>query len=409
MSKKERFVSCFDVGTQKICVVVARTGADGQAEIVGSGTAPSNGIVRGVVVDMEQLSDALRRAGQEIEAGSDLSIDWVTVSISGDHIQGFNCHGAIPIEGRNNEVTVQDVVQVVAAAQSIPLPPTREIVHVLPQEYVLDTRGGIRQPVGLTGSRLEVDLHVVTSDSAQMQNLVNAVNRAQMRVRKVICKHIASAEAVLTRDEKELGAVVMDIGAGTTDVALVVRHGVRYTGTLPVAGAHFTRDLAVGLRTPIDEAERIKRESGSALYEDVAEDDMIEVPGVGSRSPRPMPRRFACEILHHRAVELLELVREQIDRAGAAEQALAGVVVTGGGSMLHGLMEIAERVLGMPARRGVPQGLRGLTEQLAHPACATAAGLAMLSCQEGHLHPARDARGAAPPWLVNRFLSWVGS
>jgi cell division protein FtsA len=192
-------------------------------------------------------------------------------------------------------------------------------------------------------------------------------------------------------------------------VALVVREGVRYTGTLPIAGAHFTRDLAVGLRTPIDEAERIKREFGSALYEDVAEDDIIEVPGVGSRSPRPMPRRFACEILHHRAVELLEMVREQLDRTGASEQALAGVVITGGGSLLRGLTEISERVLGMPARQGTPQALRGLSEQLAHPACATAVGLAMLSCQEAPLHVARDARGAAPPWLVNRFLSWVGN
>jgi len=390
-------------------MVIARTGANGQVDLLGSGYAPSAGFLRGVVVDLEEASDSIRRAVQEAEAKADVSADWATVGISGDHIQSFNCHGAITIEGKNNEVTARDVAQVVAAAQSIPLPPSREIIHVRPQEFYLDNSGGIHNPVGLTGSRLDADVHVVTADNALTQNVINAVNCAQIRVRKVILQHLASAEAVLTGDEKELGSVVVDIGAGTSDIALVVRNSVRFTSMLPVAGGHFTRDLAVGLRTPIEEAERIKKECGSVRTDGIADDELIDVPSIGSRSTRPMLRRFVCEILHHRAMELLELVRDQIERAGERDQVLAGAVITGGGSMLAGLLDIAEQVLEMPVRQGLPLGAGGLTEDLLHPTYATAVGLAMLSAQESERGPARGGKTSSAPWLINRILSWVGS
>jgi cell division protein FtsA len=407
--KKERFISCLDIGTSKICMLIGRAAADGQLEIVGAGYAPSAGLRRGVVVDLEQASESIRQAAQEAETKSDVSVDWVTVGISGDHVQSFNCHGAMSIEGKNNEVTAQDVTQVLAAAQSIPIPPSREVIHVLPQEFFLDNRGYIQNPVGLTGARLDANVHVVTSDSALAQNLVNAVNRAQMRVKKVILQHLASAEAILTKDEKELGSAVIDIGAGTTDVAVIVRDSVRFTATLPVAGAHFTRDLAVGLRTPIEEAERIKTESGSAALEGIAEDEMIEVPGVGTRAARPMMRRTACEILYHRAVELLELARDQLSQAGVQEELMAGAVLTGGGSLLRGLVDLGERILEMPVRQGLPYGVRGLADELSHPIYSTAVGLAMLSAQDSGLFPVRSGRGAGAPWFVNRILSWVGS
>jgi cell division protein FtsA len=408
VGKKDHWVSCLDIGTKKVCAVVARLAADGQLEIMGTGYAPSAGLVRGVVVDLDAAADAIRQAAQEAETKADASLDWVTVGISGDHVQGYNCHGAISIEGKNKEVTSRDISQVVTAAQSIPLPSTREVIHVLPQEYFLDNRGGIQNPLGLTGSRLDVDVHVVTCDTALAQNVVNAVNRAQMRVHKLILQHLASAEAVLIRDEKELGSVVIDIGAGTTDLSVLVRDSVRFTATLPVAGTHFDRDLAVGLRTPLGEAERIKMECGHALLEGIAEDEMIEVPGVGSRGARPMMRRFACEILHHRALELLELAREALDKTGAREELMAGAVLTGGGSLLRGMTELAEQVLGLPARRGTPCGIRGLTDELSHPIYATAIGLAILSARDDEMYPVRSGKGAGSPWSVSRILSWVG-
>ncbi len=409
MAKKERIVSCIDIGTAKVGVIVGRSVEDNRLEILGAGYAPSAGFIRGVVVDLDAAADVLRQAAQEAEARTDAAIDWVTVGIAGDHVQGVNCHGAISIEGRSNEVTSQDIAQVTAAAQSIPLPPSREIIHVLPQQYYLDNRGEIRNPLGLSGSRLAVDLHVVTAESAQLQNLVNVVNRAQMRVRRVILHQLASAEAVLTADEKDLGCAVVDIGAGTTDIAVFQRNAVSFSALVPVAGAHFTRDLAVGLRTPIEAAERIKHECGNVLLDGIAEDEIIDVPGVGSRAARPMTRRFACEILHHRACELIEMIRDQLLRAGERDQLMAGVVLTGAGSNLGGLVELAERMLEVPVRQGLPVGASGISEELAHPAYSTIVGLALLSVRESELYPVRLGKTSPSPSFVNRILSWVGS
>ena len=214
---------------------------------------------------------------------SSISVDWVTIGAAGDHFQSFNSHGAITIEGNHQEVTAEEMAQVIRAAQSIPIPPDREVIHVLPQEFFLDDHGGIQNPVGLFGSRLDVNIHVVTCQSALNQNLINAVNRAQMRVKKVILQQLASAEAVLTKDERELGTAVIDIGGGTTDIAMFIRNAVQFTKVLPVGGAHFTRDLAIGLQTPMEEAERIKKESGTVLTERVQEGETVEVPGMGTR------------------------------------------------------------------------------------------------------------------------------
>ncbi|MFH1573238.1 MAG: cell division protein FtsA [Acidobacteriota bacterium] len=409
MARKERIISCLDVGTGKICAVVGRPAAEGRLEVLGAGLAPADGFHKGVVVDMDEASSSIQRAVQEAEAGSDVAMDWLHAGISGDYIQGFNCHGAITIEGRNREVTARDMNQVLEAAQSIPLPPAREIIHVLPQEFFLDNRGEIRNPVGLTGSRLDVDVHVVTAESAQIQNLVNAINRGHMRVRKVILRQLASAEAVLTGDEKDLGCAVVDIGAATTDIAIILRNAVRFTSMVPVGGMHFTRDLAVGLRTPLEEAERIKLAAGTALLEGIAEDELIDVPGIGARGTRPMIRRFACEILHHRAVELMELVKGQLESSAAIEQLMAGVVLTGGGGSLSGIQELAERLLQVPVRPGPPLQSLGLTEDLHHPSHATAVGLALLGAQDTDRFPARAGRAGSTPWFVNRILSWVGS
>jgi len=408
VSKRERIVCGLEIGTTKICLIIARALADGKLEVVSSGYSNSGGLKKGVVVDLEEAAASIRKAAEEAELKSGISVDWVTVGVSADHIQSYNCHGAVVIEGKNQEVTQEDASQVIHAAQSIPIPPGREIIHVLAQEFFLDNRGDIHNPVGLTGSRLDVNIHVVTCDSALNQSLINAVNKADMRVKKVVLQQLASAEAVLTRDEKELGTAVIDIGGGTTDIALFVKNAIRFSSVLPVGGAHFTRDLAVGLRTPIGDAERIKKEFGSVVLEGIAEDEVVEIPGVGTRAPRNLPRKTICRILRARAVELLELLKDQIAGTGEREQLLAGAVLTGGGSMLNGITELAEEILEMPVRQGFPQGVQGLTEELSHPVYAGAIGLAIFEAQNGTGRKKRVGKTNSAPWLISRILSWVG-
>jgi cell division protein FtsA len=409
VSKKERVVCGLDVGTEKVCCLIARIRPDENLEVVGSGYAQSAGLKKGVVVDLEEAATTIRKAAQEAEQKSRLSVDWVTVGISGDHIQGFDCHGAIPVNGKHHEVTTEDIAQVIKAAQSVSIPPDREIIHVLPQEYFLDSRGDIRNPVGLTGQRLDVDLHVVTSDSATTQNLINAVNRAQMRVSKVVLPQLAGAHAVLTRDESDLGTALIDIGGGTTDIALIVRNALRYCYVLPVGGMHFTRDLAVGLRTTIEEAERVKKESGSVSVDQIADDEVVEFIGISARGPREFPRRHAAEILRARAIEMLELIKDRIARSGHRDQLASGAVLTGGGSMLDGLLPLAAQILDMPVRQGLPQSLSGLTEELVHPVYATAVGLTMFAGQNGSARRSQNGKANTTPGFINRILSWIGN
>jgi cell division protein FtsA len=358
---------------------------------------------------LDEASESIRNAAQEAEMKSDFSTDWVTVGISGDHIQSFNCHGAVTVQGKRQEVSAENVSQVIQAAQSIPIPPEREIIHVLPQEFRLDGRGDIHNPVGLSGTRLDVDIHVVTCESALTQNIINAVNRAQMRVKRVVLQQLASAEAVLTPDEKDLGVALLDIGGGTTDIALFSRNSIRSTSVMPVGGAHFTRDLAIGLRTPIEEAEQIKIRSGSIALGNMAEDEMIEIPGVGTRDSRLVQRRVIGGILHDRAAELMELVKNHIERTGDRDQLVSGAVLTGGGSMMDGIIDLAEQVLEMPVRRGLPNGIQGLTDELSHPIFATAVGLAKIGLNGGLDYRVRGGKTGTVPWFVNRFLTWVGS
>jgi cell division protein FtsA len=298
---------------------------------------------------------------------------------------------------------------VIRAAQSVPIPPDREVIHILPQEFFLDDQGGIQNPVGLYGSRLDVNIHVVTCQSALNQNLINAVNRAQMRVKKVVLGQLASAEAVLTKDERELGTALIDIGGGTTDIAIFVRNAVQFTKVLPVGGAHFSRDLAIGLQTPMEHAERIKKDLGTVLIERIREGETAEVPGMGTRPARPVPRTAVCEILRDRAVELLELVKDQIWKAVQNERLIAGAVITGGGSMLDGMVELAEETLGMPVRQGLPMGVRGLTEELSHPVYATAIGLALCAAQEAGLRNKSRQKASSSPWPFSRILQWAGN
>jgi cell division protein FtsA len=405
--KKNQIVCGLDVGTSKICMMIARAHPDGSLELISTGYSNSSGLRKGLVIDLEEAAASIRKAADEAEFKSDISVDWVTVGAAGDHFQSFNSHGAIKIDGDRQEVTVEEMAQVIQAAQSVPIPPEREIIHVLPQEFFLDDNGGIQNPVGLYGSRLDVNIHVVTCQSALNQNLVNAVNRAQMRVKRVVLEQLASAEAVLTMDERELGTVVLDIGGGTSDIAIFANNAVQFTTTLPVGGAHFTRDLAIGLQTPIEEAERIKKESGTVLTERISEEDKVVVPGIGTRATRSVPHSVVCGILRDRAAELLELVKDQIWAALKNDRIIAGVVVTGGGSLLDGILELTEETLGLPVRHGLPLGVQGLTNELSHPVYATAIGLALFGAEEAGYRNKNHKNTNSSPWLFNRILSWA--
>lgn len=407
--KKDRIICAVDVGTSKICMIIARVHRDGNLRVLGTGYANSGGLIKGVVVDLEEAAASIRKAREEAELKANISVDWVIVGASGDHFHSFNSHGAITIEGNHQEVTEEAMKQVIHAAQTVPITPDREVIHILPQEYFLDDKGGIVNPVGLFGSRLDVNIHVVTCQSALNQNLINAVNRAQMRAQKVILQQLASAEAVLTKDERELGTAVIDIGGGTTDIAVFIRNAVQFTSVLPVGGANFSRDLAIGLQTPMKEAERIKKETGTVLTERVQEGETVEVPGMGTRPSRSVPRSFACGILRDRGVELLELVKDQIWKAVGSECLIAGAVLTGGGSMLNGMLELAEEVLDMPVRQGLPLGIDGLSDDLSHPVYATAIGLVLCGAEEAGLRRKTTGKKGNSPMFFTRILQWAGN
>jgi cell division protein FtsA len=406
--KKNRFVCGLDVGTSKVCMMIAQVHSERSLELVSTGYSDSSGLKKGVVVDLEEAAASIRKAADEAELKSDISVDWVTVGAAGDHFQSFNAHGAITIEGNHQEVTTEDMAQVIRAAQTVPIPPEHEIIHVLPQEFFLDNHGGIQNPVGLYCSRLDVNVHMITCRNAFNQNLINAVNRAQMRVKKVVLQQLASAEAVLTRDERDLGTVVLDIGGGTTDIAVFARNAVQFTKALPVGGAHFTRDLAIGLQTSLADAERIKKESGTVLTERVSEEETVVVPGMGTRTERSVPQGVVCRILRDRAVELLELTKDQIGRSIENDHLIAGAVITGGGSLLDGILELAEQILNLPVRQGLPLGLQSLTSELSHPVYATAIGLVLLGAEEAGYCKKSLGKANSAPWLFNRILSWAG-
>jgi cell division protein FtsA len=407
--KKDRIICGLDIGTSKICMMIAKAHRDGGVELISTGYSNSSGLKKGIVVDLDEAAASIRKAADEAELKANLSVDWVIVGASGDHFQSFNSRGAITIEGNHHEVTAADMAQVIGAAQSVPIPSDREVIHVLPQEFFLDDQGSIQNPVGLFGSRLDVNIHVVTCQSTLNQNMVNAVNKAQMRVKKVILQQLASAAAVLTKDEKELGAAVIDIGGGTTDIAVFLRNAVQFTKVLPVGGAHFTRDMAIGLQTPMEDAERIKKESGTVLTERVQFDETINVPGMGTRAARSVPRKMACDILRDRAAELLELVKDQLTKATENERLIAGAVLTGGGSMLDGMLDLAEETLGMPVRQGLPLGVQGLTDELSHPVYATAIGLALFGAEEAGYRKKAPGKPNSSPWIFNRILSLAGN
>lgn len=376
MAKQEQnLIVGLDIGTTKICCIVADLQRDGRLDIIGIGTHPSRGLKKGVVIDIDSTVESMRMAVEEAEMMAGVEIHMVYAGIAGSHIRGGNSIGGG--HHPDGEVTQRDVQRVLDAARAHNIPMDREIIHIIPQEYILDGQDGIREPMGMSGVRLEARVHIVTGAVASAQNIIKCANRCGLDVADIILEQLASAEAVLMPDEKELGVCLLDIGGGTTDIAIFADGHIKHTAVLAIGGDHITNDIAVGLRTPTREADMIKRKFGCALASMVNPEETIEVPSIGDRKPRSLARHILAEIVEPRVEEMFTLVNREIARSGFAEMITAGIVLTGGSSITEGMVELAEEVFNKPVRRGPPRGIGGLSDVVASPVFATSVGLVL--------------------------------
>lgn len=366
-------LASLDLGSSKISVVVAECG-EGGLDVIGIGSVPSTGLRKGVVVNIDSTVRAIRAALDQAEAMAGVEIQTVFVGVGGSHIRGFNQHGVVAIA--NREVQREDIERVLEQTRAVPLTADRQVLHVLAQEFIVDDQDGVREPVGMSGVRLEAKVHMITAASPSVQNLVKCTERCGLRIHEMILQPLASAEAVLSDDEKEIGVALVDIGGGTTDLVIFENGALVYTCVIPVGGINLTNDIATGLRTPLAEAERIKVRHGCAEAAYVEEDEVVEVPSVGGRAPRVIPRRVLGDIIEPRMEEILASCRHVIDETGYADMLASGVVLTGGATQIAGVNELAERVLQLPVRVGMPSGVGGLVDVVRAPGYATAVGLA---------------------------------
>jgi cell division protein FtsA len=392
----QSFIVGLDPGTYKVCAVVAEASGE-TLEIVGIGTSASKGIQKGVVVNIDATVESIRRAVEEAELMAGCHIRDVGVALQGTHLRSFNSHGVVAI--KNREVSPGDVDRVMDAARAVVLPMDREVLHVLPQEFIVDDQDGIREPVGMTGIRLEARVHVVTGAVSCAQNLLKCCQRVGLHVTDVLVGSLAAAEAVLTPEERELGVVLVDIGGGATNLVVYQMGAVRHTAVLPVGGGHLTKDIATMLRTPVGDAEKLKQRHGCALAATVERDETIEVTDLGDRAPRLVRRQLLGKIIEPRLEEILSMVMDEMDRAGCDTGVAPGVVITGGTAILDGLLGVAERVFGAPLRIGTPVDIGGLVDAVNSPMYSTAVGLVR------HAHGRHDAGTARPDggWRLGRM------
>lgn len=406
MAQKDSNIVGLDLGSTKICALVCRPVEGGKLRVVGFGVAESKGWRKGVIVNLDLTVIALKKAVEAAESAAGVPIDSAYVGVGGSDVKGVNSRGGMNLgkpAAASREVGREDVRKVIQTAQGITLPQDRQILHVLPQEFLLDSQDGIRDPLGMVGSRLEVDVHLVTASATASQNVVTAANRAGIVVLDTVYEPLAAAEGCLTADERELGVALVDIGGGSTGLIVFHQGTVRHTAVIPVGGEHFTNDIAVGLRTPIPEAEKMKKVWGERDL-NTPGDTLLEVPSVGERPSRVVSYSMVSEITEPRAVELLELIQAELVRSGCDKQLGAGVVLAGGGAKLGGLSALAEQVLGLPLRTAMPRGLESLGETLADPAFTTAAGLVSYGNRLRLMRDSRDATG----WLGKLWKSFIG-
>lgn len=411
MSKKD-FVVGLDIGTTKICAIVGElieAGPNPVIDIIGIGTAPSVGLRKGVVINIDATVESITKAVEEAELMAGVEISNVFTGIAGGHIKSFNSSGIVAV--KDKEINEHDVNRVIDAAKAVAIPLDREVIHIMPQEFIIDGQGEIRDPVGMTGIRLEGKVHIVTGAVSSAQNIIKCANKAGLNVQEICLEPIASAAAVLTDDEKDLGVVLVDIGGGTSDIAIFKNGAIVHTSVLAIGGNHITNDIAVGLRTPQNEAEKLKVAHGCALASLVRPDETIEVPGVGGRKSRLVPRRLLAEIIEPRVEEMCSLIHREIVASGHGDMLGAGVVLTGGCSLLEGIPEMAEFVFEMPVKRGIPQGIGGLRDIVNSPKFATGVGLlkyggrtgskAKFQIREKNIYD--KVRGSMRNWIKDLF------
>jgi cell division protein FtsA len=375
MPKPEQYIVGIDIGSSKVGVLIGQRGDKGGIEVVGKGQAPNRGTRRGNIVNVEATVEALRQASEEAEVMAGVEIARAYVGVGGADIRSVNSRAMVSVARKDREITRQDIERVLDAARSAALPSDREILHAVPQEFIVDEQGGISDPLGMLGSRLEVSVHLVTGHATRGKTLLTCVNRAGIEVAGMVFEPLATAEAVLSADERELGTLLIDLGAGTAGCSVFQEGEVQYSSVLPIGAGHFTNDLAMVLRTPFAEAEKIKVKYGCCLASMVTDEEGISVPTVAGGTTRVVPRRELSEILQPRAEELFALVREDLKKHGFDDGLRGGVVLTGGGAQLDGLLEMAEQVFNSGVRYGLPAGLGGLVDVISSPSWATASGL----------------------------------
>lgn len=378
MQKYEEIIVGLDIGTTKICAVVGEI-SQNEINIIGIGTYSSKGLKKGVVVDIESTVASIKKAVEEAELMAGCEIRDVYVGIAGSHISGFNSHGIIAIKGseKGSEVLKQDIDRVIEAARAVAIPTDREIVHVLPQGYAVDYQKGIQNPVGMTGVRLEADVHIVTGSVTSVRNIVKCANRAGLDVKDIVLESIASSEAVVMKEEKALGTALIDMGGGTTDLAVFYDNNIKHTFVLPLGGNNLTNDIAIGFAAPLAEAEIIKKKYGTCISRNISKDEIIEVPGLGGRHPRKLSRQILGEILEPRVEEIFLLIKKELNRVNIVSSMPSSIVITGGTSLLNDSVDLAESVFGVPVRLGSPIGISGLTDVVNNPMYATGVGLVL--------------------------------
>jgi len=407
MSRKgeKNLIVALDIGTSKVVAIVGEITSAGEVDIIGIGSHPSRGLKKGVVVNIESTVQSIQRAVEEAELMAGCQIHSVYAGIAGSHIRSLNSHGIVAI--RDKEVTQSDMERVIDAARAVAIPADQKILHVLPQEFVIDTQEGIREPIGMSGVRLEAKVHLVTGAVSAAQNIVKCVRRCGLEVDDIILEQLASSNAVLSDDEKELGVCLVDIGGGTTDIAVFTEGAIRHTAVIPIAGDQVTNDIAVALRTPTQHAEDIKIKYGCALAQLASADETIEVPSVGDRPARRLARQTLADVVEPRYEELFTLVQAELRRSGFEDLCAAGVVLTGGSAKMEGVVDLAEEIFHMPVRLGVPQGVNGLVDVVRNPIYSTGVGLLLFGLHNRGGGVAAELRGAAGLSTVfQRMKSW---
>ena len=408
MAKGNPMIVGLDLGTTKIATIVAEVDPENNLRVVGVGTSPSDGLRRGVVVNLDKTVQSIVKAVEEAELMAGVKVEAVYAGIAGDHIRSINSKGVIAVSRQGNEITKQDVERVIEQAKAVAIPMDREIIHVIPQDFIVDDQHGIRDPVGMSGVRLEAEVHIVTGAVTSAQNIYKSIERAGLRVIDLVLQPLASSLSVLNSDERELGTALLDIGGGTTDLALFFEGSIRHTAVIGLGGNNVTNDIAIGLRTPAAQAELLKKKQGCAMQALVKQDEIIKVPGVGGREEREVSRQVLASIIEPRMEEIFSLSQREIKRTDYADLLAAGVVLTGGTASMQGMAELAEQIFNLPVRIGYPQGVGGLVDSVKDPIHATGVGLVLYGFQEGEGGFAGVPEGKLFGRILERMKRWFG-